>query len=716
MNVTKNQIDDLNATIKIQLDKDDYATRVSDALKDYQKRAVIDGFRKGKTPFGIIKKMYGKAVLIEEINKLIGESLSNYIQENDLNILGEPLPSETEQKELNLDEESFEFVYDIALSPAMNVKLSKREKVPYYIIKVDDEMIDKQIESICKSNGELTPVDTIEGSEYVKGELIELGEDGKPKEGGIHVEDASLSVEHMKDEEQVKIFTGKQAGNEVIFNPSKTYPNKTDYAALLLWLHQQKINYMDYRDNTEILEQLTFSTERKYMATLVRSVLEGKLILYLKGAPEIVFAKCKQVETPAGLVPAQEYHATVEKELLDFQNQAMRTLGFAYKLVDSASEGEIEAIAQEDFIFLGIAAISDPVRPDVPAAVAKCLNAGIDVKIVTGDTPATAREIGRQIGIWKSEDSEEQIITGVDFEKLPDEEAAKRVLKLKIMCRARPTDKQRLVELLKQSGAVVAVTGDGTNDAPALNHADVGLSMGSGTSVAKEASDITLLDDSFNSIATAVMWGRSLYHNIQRFILFQLTINLSALLIVLIGSMFGRELPLTVTQMLWVNMIIDTFAAAALASLPPNPKVMNEMPRKSTDFIISPKMRNYILGIGLSFTVLLLGLMYWFTINDGVMSRHDLSVFFTTFVMLQFWNMFNAKAFLSHGSAFKNLKDSTGFLIVMFIIPIGQYLIVQFGGEVFRTVPLSWKDWGIIVGLTSLVLWIGEILRLMKKQ
>ena len=233
MNVTKNQIDDLNATIKIQLDKDDYATRVSDALKDYQKRAVIDGFRKGKTPFGIIKKMYGKAVLIEEINKLIGESLSNYIQENDLNILGEPLPRETEQKGLNLDEESFEFVYDIALSPAMNVKLSKREKVPYYIIKVDDEMIDKQIESICKSNGELTPVDTIEGSEYVKGELIELGEDGKPKEGGIHVEDASLSVEHMKDEEQVKVFTGKQAGNEVIFNPSKAYPNKTDYAALL---------------------------------------------------------------------------------------------------------------------------------------------------------------------------------------------------------------------------------------------------------------------------------------------------------------------------------------------------------------------------------------------------------------------------------------------------------------------------------------------------
>ena len=407
--------------------------------------------------------------------------------------------------------------------------------------------------------------------------------------------------------------------------------------------------------------------------------------------------------------------AVVEKELLDFQNQAMRTLGFAYKLVDSASEGEIEAIAQEDFIFLGIAAISDPVRPDVPAAVAKCLNAGIDVKIVTGDTPATAREIGRQIGIWKSEDSEEQIITGVDFEKLPDEEAAKRVLKLKIMCRARPTDKQRLVELLKQSGAVVAVTGDGTNDAPALNHADVGLSMGSGTSVAKEASDITLLDDSFNSIATAVMWGRSLYHNIQRFILFQLTINLSALLIVLIGSMFGRELPLTVTQMLWVNMIIDTFAAAALASLPPNPKVMNEMPRKSTDFIISPKMRNYILGIGLSFTVLLLGLMYWFTINDGVMSRHDLSVFFTTFVMLQFWNMFNAKAFMEGRSAFANLKDSKSFLLVALLILIGQYLIVTFGGEMFSVIPLSLKDWAIIIGSSSLVLWIGELFRLFKR-
>ena len=495
----------------------------------------------------------------------------------------------------------------------------------------------------------------------------------------------------------------------------KALGNPTE-AALLLWLHQQGNNYMDYRENAEVLEQLTFSTERKYMATIVRSVSDQKVILYIKGAPEIILSKCNQVLTEKGLIPVSEYQATIEKQLLDYQNQAMRTLGFAYKALGKDNNGPIESLTNNGLIFLGIVAISDPVRPDVPEAVQKCLNAGIDVKIVTGDTPATAREIGRQIGIWKESDKDEQIITGVDFEKLPDETAAQRVLKLKIMCRARPTDKQRLVELLKKAGAVVAVTGDGTNDAPALNHADVGLSMGSGTSVAKEASDITLLDDSFNSIATAVMWGRSLYHNIQRFILFQLTINLSALLIVLIGSMLGHELPLTVTQMLWVNMIIDTFAAAALASLPPTPKVMDEKPRKATDFIISPKMKNYILGIGITFAVFLLGMMYWYTQTEGHISRYELSVFFTTFVMLQFWNMFNAKAFLSHGSAFKNMKESTGFLIIMFIIPLGQYLIVQFGGEVFRTVPLSLKDWGVIIGLTSLVLWVGELLRSIKSK
>lgn len=493
----------------------------------------------------------------------------------------------------------------------------------------------------------------------------------------------------------------------------KTLGNPTE-AALLLWLHGQQVNYMDYREHTDIEEQLTFSTERKYMATLVKSSLDGKQILYVKGAPEILLSKCRDIRLPEGNKPIAEYRATIEEQLLSYQNQAMRTLGFAYKEV-SSEHSDLETESSSDLTFLGIAAIADPVRPDVPAAVAQCLHAGIQVKIVTGDTPATAREIGRQIGIWEAGDTEEQLITGTDFEKLPDEEAAQRVLKLKIMCRARPTDKQRLVELLKHSGAVVAVTGDGTNDAPALNHADVGLSMGTGTSVAKEASDITLLDDSFNSIATAVMWGRSLYHNIQRFILFQLTINLSALLIVLLGSLLGHQLPLTVTQMLWVNMIIDTFAAAALASLPPNPKVMNEKPRKSSDFIITRKMQHHILGIGVTFTVLLLGMMYYFTNEQGDISRYDLSVFFTTFVMLQFWNMFNAKAFLSGGSAFKNLKGSAGFLIVMLIIPIGQFLIVEFGGDVFRTVPLTFRDWGMIIGATSLVLWIGELMRLLKK-
>lgn len=493
----------------------------------------------------------------------------------------------------------------------------------------------------------------------------------------------------------------------------KTLGNPTE-AALLLWLHGQQVNYMDYREHTDIEEQLTFSTERKYMATLVKSSLGGKQILYVKGAPEILLSKCRDIRLPEGNKPIAEYRATIEEQLLSYQNQARRTLGFAYKEV-SPEHSDLETESSSDLTFLGIAAIADPIRPDVPAAVAQCLHAGIQVKIVTGDTPVTAREIGRQIGIWEAGDTEEQLITGTDFEKLPDEEAAQRVLKLKIMCRARPTDKQRLVELLKRSGAVVAVTGDGTNDAPALNHADVGLSMGTGTSVAKEASDITLLDDSFNSIATAVMWGRSLYHNIQRFILFQLTINLSALLIVLLGSLLGHQLPLTVTQMLWVNMIIDTFAAAALASLPPNPNVMNEKPRKSSDFIITRKMQHHILGIGITFTVLLLGMMYYFTNEQGDISRYDLSVFFTTFVMLQFWNMFNAKAFLSGGSAFKNLKGSAGFLIVMLIIPIGQFLIVEFGGDVFRTVPLTLRDWGMIIGATSLVLWIGELMRLLKK-
>ncbi|WP_251619947.1 calcium-translocating P-type ATPase, PMCA-type [Odoribacter lunatus] len=477
----------------------------------------------------------------------------------------------------------------------------------------------------------------------------------------------------------------------------KPLGNPTE-AALLLWLQKQGVNYMELRENAEIIEQLPFSTERKYMTTLIRTT-SGAKRLYMKGAPEIVLGRCRRILTQAGIKALEDYRPAIENRLLQYQNQAMRTLGFAYGEADT-----------DNMVFLGVVAISDPIRPEVPAAIAQCLHAGIDVKIVTGDTPATAREIARQIGIWQEQDGDGQLITGSDFERLSDDEARKRIGKLKIMCRARPTDKQRLVQLLKQNGAVVAVTGDGTNDAPALNYADVGLSMGSGTSVAKEASDITLLDDSFHSIATAVMWGRSLYRNIQRFILFQLTINLSALLIVLLGSVFGHEMPLTVTQMLWVNMIIDTFAAAALASLPPDPGVMNERPRKAGDFIISAGMRTRIIGIGLTFALFLLGLKYYFTDATGSISPYNLSVFFTTFVFLQFWNMFNAKAFLS-GSAFRNIRRSTGFLIIMVVIPVGQFLIVKFGGEVFRTVPLSGCDWAYIIGSTSLVLWCGEAVR-----
>ena len=495
----------------------------------------------------------------------------------------------------------------------------------------------------------------------------------------------------------------------------KTLGNPTE-AALLLWLHNQNVNYLDIREDVEVIEQLTFSTERKYMATLVSSPLLNKKVLYIKGAPEIVLSLCKQVLFSDGLKTVSESSIEIENLLIQYQNQAMRTLGFAYEIIDDSKDRFLNAsLVNTNLTYLGIAAISDPVREDVPAAVARCLNAGIDVKIVTGDTPGTAKEIGRQIGIWNESDVLHNIITGTEFEALSDNEAQQRVQHLKIMCRARPTDKQRLVQLLQQNGSVVAVTGDGTNDAPALNYAHVGLSMGSGTSVAKEASDITLLDDSFNSITTAVMWGRSLYENIQRFILFQLTINVAALIIVLLGSIFGNELPLTVTQMLWVNLIMDTFAAGALASLPPNDRVMNHKPRKNEDFIITPTMRFNILFVGLSFVVILLGFLYLYS-NSGTISRYDLSRFFTIFVMLQFWNMFNAKAFLTGKSAFNNLHNCVGFLLVATVIFVGQICIVEFGGEVFRTVPLRIYDWLIIVGSTSLVLWIGELIRVIKKN
>ena len=487
--------------------------------------------------------------------------------------------------------------------------------------------------------------------------------------------------------------------------------------ALLLWLNSQGRNYLKLRENARVLDQLTFSTERKFMATLVESPLIGKKILYIKGAPEIVLGKCKEVVLDGRRVDAVEYRSTVEAQLLNYQNMAMRTLGFAFKIVEENEPNDcVELVSTNDLNFLGVVAISDPIRPDVPAAVAKCQSAGIGIKIVTGDTPGTATEIARQIGLWKPEtDTDRNRITGVAFAELSDEEALDRVMDLKIMSRARPTDKQRLVQLLQQKGAVVAVTGDGTNDAPALNHAQVGLSMGTGTSVAKEASDITLLDDSFNSIGTAVMWGRSLYKNIQRFIVFQLTINFVALLIVLLGSVIGTELPLTVTQMLWVNLIMDTFAALALASIPPSETVMLEKPRRSTDFIISKAMRSNILGVGSIFLIVLLGMIYYFDHSAKGMDVHNLTIFFTFFVMLQFWNLFNARVFGTTDSAFKGLSKSYGMELIVLAILVGQFLIVQFGGAVFRTEPLDWQTWLLIIGVSSMVLWVGELVRLVQR-
>ncbi len=535
-----------------------------------------------------------------------------------------------------------------------------------------------------------------------------------------------LDGQQLKDDSFSRLIREGIAVNSTAFldfadEKIKTLGNPTE-AALLLWLHTQGINYMELRGNAPIVEQLTFSTERKYMATIVHSPLLGKKVLYVKGAPEIVLANCYQVATEEGYQPVMNCKESIEKQLLLYQNQAMRTLGFAYQVLEKEEEEQPFFVAgrlhNTRLTFLGIAAISDPVRADVPKAVQSCLHAGIAVKIVTGDTPGTAKEIGRQIGIWKAEDTERNLITGPEFEALSDQEAAERVLDLKIMCRARPTDKQRLVKLLQQQGAVVAVTGDGTNDAPALKAAQVGLSMGDGTSVAKEASDITILNNSFSSITQAVMWGRSLYRNIQKFLLFQLTINVAACLIVLLGSLLGTESPLTITQMLWVNLIMDTFAAGALASLPPNPRVMNDKPRRSGvngDFIISRSMGYTIFGVGLAFVAVLMGLLLYFHAQEGL-SPHDLSWFFSFFVMLQFWNMFNAKAFLEGRSAFANLKDSRSFLAVALIILVGQYLIVTFGGDMFNVVPLPWKDWGIIIGTTSLVLWIGEIARIVTRE
>jgi Ca2+-transporting ATPase len=500
-------------------------------------------------------------------------------------------------------------------------------------------------------------------------------------------------------------------------NPKKIKPvgNPTE-ASLLQWLYSMGINYLNIRNQSMVIEQLTFSTERKFMATLVDSALLRKKIMFVKGAPEVILSKCKQVRYTDKTVALSGVQESIDKVLLQFQELGMRTIGFAYEPIeDNIARIKNGELTQPNLTFLGFIAISDPIRDDVPSAVLQCLKAGIEVKIVTGDTLATTKEIARQIGVWNDSDLGHNIITGAEFALLSDEEARIRIQHLKVMCRARPSDKQRFVQLLQQNGAIVAVTGDGTNDAPALNFAQVGLSMGSGTAVAKEASDITLLDDSFSSIAVAIMWGRSLYQNIQRFILFQLTINLTALTLVLIGSLLGHKLPLTITQMLWVNLIMDTFAAAALASLPPNERVMDHKPRKSTDFIITKKMRQQIISVGILFIIFLLGLLLYFQDKSGDISPLDLSRYFTYFVMLQFWNMLNAKAFLSGKSAFHNLSQSIGFVVVLFLILIGQILIVQYGGLIFRTIPLSLKDWLFIIGTTSVVLWIGELGRWIKR-
>lgn len=501
----------------------------------------------------------------------------------------------------------------------------------------------------------------------------------------------------------------------------KTIGNPTE-AALLLWLNKQGVDYAPLRASAGVVSQLTFSTERKYMATVVDSPLLGKKVLYVKGAPEIVLSLCKRVAAVGGgYSTVEESRKAIESRLLEYQSMAMRTLGFACCVLEPGdneapySDGRL--LPGLDLAFVGFVAISDPVRADVPEAVQRCLSAGVDVKIVTGDTPGTAREIGRQIGICNAATPDDAVITGPDFEALSDEEAAKRVMGLKIMCRARPMDKQRLVHLLQQQGAVVAVTGDGTNDAPALKAAQVGLSMGDGTSVAKEASDITIIDNSFGSITRAVMWGRSLYKNIQRFLFFQLTINVAACFIVMFGSLVGTSSPLTITQMLWVNLIMDTFAAAALASLPPSWAVMKEKPRKSgenADFIITRNMAFYIFGYAAVFVAVQMGLLFHYY-ADGVLTPYEMSSFFTVFVMLQFWNMFNAKAYMSGQSAFSGLFKNPTFLLVTTIILAGQYLIVTFGGTMFNVVPLTASTWLNIILATSPVLIMPEFYRLARK-
>ncbi len=525
-----------------------------------------------------------------------------------------------------------------------------------------------------------------------------------------------------KDDNQRLLDVAIAINSTAELDEDKAIGNPTE-SALLLWLKSQDKDYRELRHQAKVLKQQPFSTEKKYMATIAE--VDGEKYLLVKGAPEIVLDLCEMEE---------RYRNQALRELDEWQHKAMRTLAFAYRRIDrgeAASEKSVPTIGQllsaKDFTLQALVAITDPIRKDVPAAVKECRHAGIEVKVVTGDTAATAMEIGKQIGVFEDEAEnigadgdmtslDQQMITGEQWEALSDEEAYKRAKDIRVMSRARPTDKQRLVAMLQKHGEVVAVTGDGTNDAPALHYAHVGLSLGSGTSVAKEASDMTLLDDSFKSIANAVMWGRSLYRNLQRFLFFQLVVNVAALLLVLGGSIIGTEMPLTVTQILWVNLIMDTFAALALASLPPSHEVMNDKPRKATDFIINKGMAFGILFCGIAFFIVMFAmLIYCERRGKGGVDVHELTVFFTTFVMIQFWNLFNAKSLGSNRTAFRHFLKDKGMILVLALVLVGQWLIVTFGGEMFRTVPLSLTEWLVIIGATSIVLWVGEIWRAFKR-
>ena len=544
------------------------------------------------------------------------------------------------------------------------------------------------------------------------------------KTGTLTQNKMQVSALELKQGDGALLDTAISLNSTAELNDGKPIGNPTE-SALLLWLDAQGKDYEELRKQVNVLKQLPFSTERKMMATLAE--VDGETYLFVKGAPEIVMKKC--------IIEDRMQRQSAE-ELDEWQHKAMRTLAFAYKKIETSimrtsrtSTAEVVALLDaNDLQLQAIAAIADPIRPDVPAAVQECRHAGIEVKVVTGDTAATALEIGKQIGVFEDEPEnigadgsmtslDQQMITGEQWEALSDEEAYERAKDIRVMSRARPTDKQRLVAMLQKRGEVVAVTGDGTNDAPALHYAHVGLSLGSGTSVAKEASDMTLLDDSFKSIANAVMWGRSLYRNLQRFLFFQLVVNVAALLLVLGGSVIGTEMPLTVTQILWVNLIMDTFAALALASLPPSHEVMKDKPRKASDFIINKSIGFGILFCGIVFFLVMFALLvYCERRGKGGVDVHELTMFFTTFVMIQFWNLFNAKALMSHHTAFRHFLKDKGMILVLVLVLVGQWIIVTFGGEMFRTTPLSLHEWLLIIGSTSVVLWAGELWRAFKRM